>query len=86
MQNFAFTRKLVEPLETETKRCERFVICTSTFHMKRSFMLALHYLNGYRLACIHTNEIPTKEQSERESMHIEQWLEHTVRSCEIKLN
>lgn len=56
-----------------------FTICTSTFHIKRAFLISVMSLQKYgKVNCIHTNEPVSEEQRIKESKFIDEYLSHFV--------
>jgi len=51
-------------------------LCTSSFHIKRTFVLAHYYLHKTRLNFIHTQEPITKDQFKRESEILNNFLNY----------
>jgi len=62
-----------------------FTICTSSFHVKRAYLIAMNLCQPYgKVTCIHTNESVSKEQHDRELMYIDAYLGQLVKSSSFR--
>lgn len=60
-----------------------FTICTSTFHIKRSFLIASFLCKDYgKVAVVHTNEKISSEQHKRETKFINDYLGYLISNSE----
>ena len=75
IENLVKSRKLIESLFGD-KVCyfPTIVVCTSSFHIKRSAVLASFILKDYPLEFIHTNEEVTPEEHQKETKLIDEFL------------
>lgn len=81
-QNIKFSKLLLEKYKffnPTFKKLYTFVICTSTFHSRRSLMIALFNLSDVGIIkIIHTNEIETETQIKKESLIIYNYLSRLI--------
>lgn len=68
VENLLFSRDVLIKLYEKPFDCKpKLVVCTSTFHIRRSIILTKLYLSEYDVRFIHTNEEITPEEAEREN-------------------
>jgi len=73
-ENLLYTRELILGPKAKTSPPHlRFTICTSTFHARRSLTMAWDILGG-GVKIIHTNEVVTAAERQRELVHLDNYL------------
>lgn len=76
-QNLMFTKELIK--DWPMHHYSKIVVCTSTFHIKRSMIIAQHVFGeSNRVWCIHTEETPTNQEIERERLILCNFLDTVV--------
>jgi uncharacterized SAM-binding protein YcdF (DUF218 family) len=56
------------------------IICTSTFHAKRAFVVAQNVFSSYNIPIkvIHTNETVDSTTASREKIHLDNYLQNLI--------
>jgi uncharacterized SAM-binding protein YcdF (DUF218 family) len=76
IENLEFSKKLIEEMFLEPFGYKPpITICTSSFHIKRTIILAKLILNGYPLKFIHTNETISEKEDTREAIILRNTLD-----------
>lgn len=69
IENLVNSKKIIKSISQSYIK-PKIVICTSTFHIKRTIILSKLIFEGYTMNFIHTNETISKEEDERENLNL----------------
>jgi hypothetical protein len=74
VENIMFSKNILKKMDPEHLSIIEVVVCTSTFHIKRSSVIANYFLaHDYKISLIHTEETSSQEDTERENKHLERF-------------
>jgi uncharacterized SAM-binding protein YcdF (DUF218 family) len=79
MENLIFSKKIIQSLYHYSDNFPNVIICTSTFHIKRTFVMAHVFMKEHRLSFIHTNEEIPHDKAKQEAFSLDQFLTYQLK-------
>lgn len=76
VENILFGKKIIDNHVTDTYN--KIVICTSTFHIKRTYVITMSFMSKYPVEFIHTEENVNQDDYTRESMFLQNFLDYMI--------
>lgn len=78
VENILFAKKIIDDIQKRTEYDIKIILCTSSFHIKRTFMITRTFMNDYMSEFIYTNEPIENSVQVQETFLLDQFLEQIL--------